>query len=320
VVKKEAEGKGRSKLINEIEWLLSIPKELKPYFSEVLEYDIESPHVFYNVPYYGSRNLREHIFMGDFNADDTILFLKDLLQWMFQNVYSRKISDAPKDWLIQKHINRVLDRLPECCEKSDELRKLINAKKIIINGKEYRNVRELYEIILNNEDFINRLNPKELVMIHGDLHFQNILLSNETDTGFILVDPRGEKLGSDIYYDIGKLLHSFHAKYDFIHSDQFKLKVDLDKDIPVTSFEFTNEYMVNIYDEIYIKFLDIIQTFEYFKKDPDWKMKAYFAEASHLCSVMTFHVGKTDNSERVMTLYLTGVILINEFFEQFMEN
>lgn len=319
VVRKEADAEGRDKLINEINWLLSIPKELKPYFSSVLEYDISSPLVYYNVPYYGSRNLREYIFAGNFNADDTIAFLKKLLEWMFKNVYSRKISDAPKDWVVQKHVNRVLDRLPECCEKSETLRKLINAKRLVINGVEYRNIKELYEIILKDEEFLNRVNPKELVMIHGDLHFQNILLSNETDTGFILVDPRGEHLGSDVYYDLGKLLHSVHAKYDFIHSDQFKLKLDMGGDIPVANFEFTNSYMVKVYDEIYDKFLKLIPTFEYFKNDPDWELKGYFAEASHLCSVMTFHIEKSATPERVATLYLTGVILINEFFDRFLK-
>lgn len=317
VVRKEANGNGREKLINEINWLLSLPDDLKPYFSSVLEYDATSPMVYYNIPYYGSRNLREYIFAGNFNSDDAIAFLDRLLRWMFKNVYSRKISDAPTDWVIQRHVNRVLDRLPECCEKSDVLKKLINANRLIINGVEYRNVKELYNIILKDKEFLKRVNPKELVMIHGDLHFQNILLSSETDTGFILVDPRGEHMGADLYYDIGKLLHSFHAKYDFIHSDQFKLKIDVDKEIPVADFEFTNSYMVKVYDDIYEKFLKMMPLFDYFKNDPDWMMKAYFAEASHLCSVMTFHIAKSSTPDRISTLYLTGVILINEFFERF---
>lgn len=319
VVRKEADADGRDKLINEIEWLRSIPEDLKPYFSSVLEYDITSPMVYYNVPYYGSRNLREYIFAGDFTADDTVDFLDKLLHWMFQNVYSRKISKAPEDWIMEKHINRVLDRLPECCEKSETLKVLINAPKLIINGTEYRNVKELYDIIKGNKAFLKKVNPTELVMIHGDLHFQNILLSGETDTGFILVDPRGEKLGSDIYYDMGKLLHSVHAKYDFIHSDQFKLQLDLTKNVPVADFEFTNTYMVNVYDEIYAKFLKLIPTLDYFKNDEDWEIKAYFAEASHLCSVMPFHIEKSTTPDRVATLYLTGVILINEFYERFVE-
>ncbi len=315
VVKKEAEGAGRAKLINEIDWLLNIPEDLKPYFSSVLEYNITGPKVYYNVPYYGSRNLREYIFAGNFDVDDTIAFLDKLLHWMFDHVYCRKISAAPENWTVEKHINRVLDRLEECCGKSKALKGLIEADKVVINGVEYRNVRKLYEKISRMDDFIKKVNPTDMVMIHGDLHFQNILLSNETDTGFILVDPRGEHQGSDVYYDMGKLFHSIHGKYDFIHSDQIRLNLEYVNGVPNATYTFTNEYMVTEYDKIYEKFLKLIAGLDYMKNDPDWMMKCLWAEASHFCSVMTFHVAKSTTPDRVILLYLMGVILINEFYD-----
>lgn len=318
VVKKEAEGEGREKLKNEIEWLMSIPEELKPYFSSVLEYDISSPKVYYNVPYYGSRNLREQIFAGNYNADDVTLFLSNLLRWMFNNVYCRKIGIASDRWTIEKHIDRVLDRLNECCVKSSDLKRLIEAEKLIINGRIYRNIREIYEKIKGRDDFIQKVNPKDLVMIHGDLHFQNILLSNETDTGFILVDPRGEHEGSDVYYDLGKVFHSLHGKYDFIHSDQFRLEINYNSVIPDIKYVFTNQYMVREYDIIYEQFLKVISDIEYIKNDENWLMKCLWSEASHFCSVMTFHVEKSNTPDRVMLLYLTGVVLINEFVDRYL--
>jgi hypothetical protein len=318
VVKKEGEGNGRAKLINEIEWLLALPQELKPYFSEVLEYDIEGEKIFYNVPYYGSRNLREHIFDGHFDADTTISFLGGLLDWMFGNVYSRKISDAPNNWIMEKHINRVLDRLPECSEKSETLGKIISANRVVINGVEYRNVKELFTKLSGMSDFIKTLQPKELVMIHGDLHFQNILLYNGADTGFMLVDPRGERLGSDIYYDLGKLWHSFHGKYDFMHTDQFKYNLSWDSDTPIADFTLTNNFAERVYDEIYEKFLCMITKYDFIRDDPYWEMKSLFAEASHFCSVATFHIGKTKTADRATVMYLTGVKLINEFFDKYL--
>ncbi len=317
VVKKEDDGAGRNKLINEIKWLLTLPKELKPYFSEVLEYDVSSKKVFYNVPYYGSRNLREHILAGNFDVDDTIVFLEHLLDWMFKNIYSRRISEDTDRWIREKHIRRVLDRLPECANKSDILARIIESDRVVINGKQYTNIRELYQKLLGMDDILDRLQPKALVMIHGDLHFQNILIYNETDTGFILVDPRGEHKGSDVYYDIGKLLHSFHGKYDLIHTDQFGLDLKWDNEIPYADVSFTNTYMENVYNDIYAQFLNMIPKYDFINNDPDWKMKAYFAEASHFCSVATFHIGKTLDDRRAIVLYLMGVKLINEFFDKF---
>jgi hypothetical protein len=243
IVKKEDDGAGRKKLVNEINWLLGLPPELKPYFSEVLAYDTESEKVYFDVPYYGSRNLREHILAGHFDSDTAISFLENLLDWMFANVYSRKIGDAPGTWLVEKHINRVLDRLVECSNKSEILARLVSADRIRINGVLYKNIKELYTDLADRADIIDILKPHDLVMIHGDLHFQNILIYNETDTGFMLVDPRGELLGSDVYYDMGKLWFSFHGKYDFIHTDQFKLDLSWEDGLPNAKIDITNTFI-----------------------------------------------------------------------------
>lgn len=68
-------------------------------------------------------------------------------------------------------------------------------------------------------DMYNCFTPQELVMIHGDFHFQNILISDDY-SDFVIADPRGELAGSDIFYDFGKLWHSFDGKYDLIHTKQ----------------------------------------------------------------------------------------------------
>jgi choline kinase len=320
VVKKEDDGAGRKKLINEIDWLLTLPSELKPYFSEVLAYDTQSEKVYFDVPYYGSRNLREHIMAGHFDSTTAVAFLENLLDWLFENVYSRKVGDAPDTWLEDKHIRRVLDRLVECSEKSETLAKLISSENIIINGVEYRNIRELYTDFSKQTEIIEILNPHDLVMIHGDLYFQNILVYNETDTGFMLVDPRGELLGSDIYYDMGKLWHCFHGKYDFIHTDQFKLNLTWKSGVPNAKIEITNTLVEKVYGDIHSKFLKMITKYDVIRNDPNWEMKALFAEASHFCSVATFHIGKTSDTERSTVLYLTGVKLINEFYQRFIDS
>ena len=320
VVKKEDDGEGRDKLINEIKWLLELPEDLKPYFSEVLSYDIENEKIFFTVPYYGSKNLRDYALVGLYDASAATEFIENLLDWMFENVYCRKISDTPSNWILDKHINRVYKRLDESSRKSDTLSKLVSAEKLIINGTEYKNIRELYTNIEKRDDIINILQPESLVMIHGDLHFQNILLLNDTDNGFLLVDPRGELLGSDVYYDIGKLWHSFHAKYDFIHTDQFRLQLNWnDNGVPNAEFKITNALAESVYDEIYKKVSKMITKFKFINDDPNWEMKALFSEASHLCSVMPFHINKAETEARAVVLYLTGVILINEFCQKYLD-
>lgn len=111
-----------------------------------------------------------------------------------------------------------------------------------------------------------------------------------------------------------------HGKYDFIHSDQFRINIKYDEDIPYANYIFTNEYMVSEYDKIYENFINYMIDFDYICKDSDWLMKCLWAEASHFCSVMTFHVEKSNTPDRVMMLYLKGVELINEFYDNYIND
>ena len=89
-----------------------------------------------------------------------------------------------------------------------------------LNGKQ--------DFIVERSKLTNEMAPKALRMIHGDLHFQNILIDFGNKRKFVLADPRGELGGSDIYYDLGKLWHSCNALYDFIHTDMFDISVKRD--------------------------------------------------------------------------------------------
>lgn len=320
VVRKEANNDGKDKLVNEIKWLLDLPLEMKAYFPEVLNYDILSESsIWFEMPFYNGKNLREKIMIGEYDSDDTVIFIEKLLNWMFDNLYSKEVGETPINWVLSKHINRVFQRLIDSSLKSNRLAKLIDAEKIIINGKEYRNIKDVFLKIARRPDLLDKLEPEKLVMIHGDLHFQNILLDDSNVKGFLLADPRGEMYGSDIYYDLGKLWHCFNGKYDFIHTDQFKLSINWAKSdkIPNCNLEITNVLADSVYNEIHKKVKGIMPKFNFIKRDPDWEMKILFNEASHFCSVMPFHIEKAATHDRALALYLTGVKLVNDFYNKF---
>lgn len=64
-------------------------------------------------------------------------------------------------------------------------------------------------------------------LIHGDLCFSNILFEPASNV-IRLIDPRGDFMGSvnqgDPRYDLAKLLHSVHGRYDFMINDLFRLE------------------------------------------------------------------------------------------------
>jgi aminoglycoside phosphotransferase (APT) family kinase protein len=64
----------------------------------------------------------------------------------------------------------------------------------------------------------------EPVRFHGDLHFENILIKDESKTlPFALLDWRqsfgGEYNYGDLYYDLAKLLHGLIISHDFINQN-----------------------------------------------------------------------------------------------------
>jgi dTDP-glucose pyrophosphorylase len=74
--------------------------------------------------------------------------------------------------------------------------------------------------------------------IHGDLHFENILL---TETGeFVLLDWRQDFAGQDsfdIYYDLAKLLHGLIISHEMVRQNQFTYSEEnniINIDIPIS--------------------------------------------------------------------------------------
>lgn len=113
---------------------------------------------------------------------------------------------------------------------ADDFFKPMYTLDVTINGKKYISIIELADVIARHTRLEAMREPMErAVMIHGDLHLGNMLVSCE-GRSLKLIDPRG-KFGSlaghgDRRYDIAKLMHSIEGGYDLIIEDEFRLKYD----------------------------------------------------------------------------------------------
>lgn len=167
--------------------------------------------------------------------------------------------------------------------------------------------------------FCSNLRILKLFSYGSSFGFQNRLvdLNQKTKYNFILTDPRGELNGSDLYYDLGKLWHSFHGLYDFMHEDLFDVKVRVQDSNVTARLEFEDIPAFSEYKRIHELFPKWLKEYPPLCEDPYWEMRTLLAEAAHFCSVMPFHL-KMDNVEkRAIALYLTGVKLLNEFVEKY---
>jgi choline kinase len=315
LVRKQAVNMGCEKLLQEIQWLERLPDHLAPYFPPVVDSLKTDNLVWYDMPWYDLPSLRKNILTGVFSPDKTWEIMKGVLDFMFGEVYTiTSNDDGGIDWLVSKHLVRVRDRITETWQSSPDLRPLIAPETLIINGKEYRNIPSCIELLSAKISLLKSLAPRCLRMIHGDLHFQNILVGPAgNDRGFILADPRGELNGSDLFYDMGKLWHSFNGLYDLIHTDLFTFdQVDSGNQASF-NYKFSNKGILKTYSQIKALAHLILDEYPLIQQDSGWLMKTLFAEAMHFSSVMAFHLNLSQDNQRAKVLYLQGVKLFNEF-------
>lgn len=314
LVKKYSEKEGNEKLVSEINWLNNLPNNIKNKFIPVIDYRVGENESYFTMPWYDLENLRKKIISGKFSIKETMFYIEKVLDYMFDNLYSKKITVADENWIYDKHFDRVFSRF-EKIKDIEPFSRILNKKKVFINGKEYLNLPILINKLLNFEKKSNFFAPKDLVMVHGDLHFQNILVDTDKDD-FILADPRGEEFGSDIYYDFGKLWHSINGLYDLIHTDISQAKIiDESKDNVSFDLYLAGSELLDTYSKLKIEVENLITKYP-IVKDKYWDLKTKFAEAMHFSSLMYFHLKYDKVENRALCLYLQGIILTTELLNE----
>jgi choline kinase len=317
VVRKEAIT-GRNKLVEEVKWINNLSVDLKPYFPKILDYDLEKENVWVEMEYHNLPTLRSLLNNRSITGGEGLYILKILIELMFSKFYLRKVSRNPdyiSDYAKRIHLSRIVERLSIVMQKSDLMKKIVSAKNIIINGRSYHNIPKIVKGIGSNNEILKKLEPSSVSMVHGDLHFDNFLvdISQMPMVKLILVDPRGLDNTYNYTYDLGKLQHSFHSKYDLFHEGLFELNYEFSNNNFIANLKITDQELDNTYSQISKEFPKILKNIPALKDDPSWEIRADFSEMAHLCSVMFFHMKYNEKERLAIALYLVGVRLANNF-------
>lgn len=118
------------------------------------------------------------------------------------------------------YLDKTYDRL----KKVRALVPFANSKKVIVNGRECRNIFYYQEEI---EQLVMQYCPEEFKVIHGDCTFSNLMLKE--DMSPVLIDPRGyfgtTEIFGDAAYDWAKLYYSLYSNYDQFNLKRFRLEI-----------------------------------------------------------------------------------------------
>lgn len=314
LVKKFADEDGSEKLINEINWLESLPESIRPRFPIVVDKNISKKNAWFSMPWYDLENLRKKIICGKFDEHMTVSFLENIFNFLWNDLYTLKHTEVPNNWISKVHFDRFWHRYKSTISY-EPFNRIHQKKEIIINGKSFNNLETLYKKVQEIQERTGIFKPSHLSMTHGDLHFQNMLVAPD-HKNFILADPRGDLSGSDIFYDMGKLFHSFNGKYDLIHTDiaQTKIISETDENIEI-NINLGSDPLITTYNSIGKLIIDSLKNYPV-SEDKNWILKSKFNEAMHFSSLMYFHMQYNSNENRALCLYIQAIRLLTDIIDE----
>lgn len=213
VVRKFALGAGRDKLALQCQWLKKYRSEL-PLVRVANERE-SSLYFSYDMPYLsGSREFFEVIHTS--SHDISWKILKSVLNKIshFHSLHSREAASSA---IINEYVET---KLRGNFEKITELAPLLfQEEAIVINGVQI-NTRAIRDWICS-EQVVESFRTRTSSLIHGDLTIENVLVNEDFEDGWFLIDPNVGNLFESPLIDYAKLLQSLHLGYESLHRDAY---------------------------------------------------------------------------------------------------
>jgi len=278
-----------NKVNSEIKWYKDISDtdydKLIPKFYSNNQFENE-----YAIEFYDYLTLTEYFtFYPLLNFNKEYIF-RDLFNKL-HNIYLKNkiISLSFEDFMKEMLIEKTKKRLNEW-----DMLDIKEMDKIIINGEEYLGINILLDKLRNKINKICKQSINYISIIHGDPAFSNILFSPRSMI-FKLIDPRGnfciDTNYGDYRYDIAKLRHCYHGRYDEIKNNLFDIKRE------------SNIFELNFYkDNDYVIFDNIISEFNIDINDIE------IIEGLLFISMIPLH---KENKNHQLAFFLQGVKMLN---------
>ena len=209
------------KITSEIEWYKEIVDtdfyEIVPKFYKT-KFDNE-----YGVEFYDYLTLSEYFTfypLMDFNKE--YIFSEILKKLM--NIYNRNKKTS---LLFNQYTEKMLVEKTRYRINKWEEKDLVNSEYIYINNVKYHGLNYCLEKLDDKIKKICHDSVNHVSIIHGDPSFANILFSPRS-MNYKLIDPRGcfiiDTIYGDYRYDLAKLRHCYHGRYDEITNNLFNVK------------------------------------------------------------------------------------------------
>lgn len=238
------------KIKSEFNYYYLLPDDLKPFFVKPFNYRETENEAMYDMKYSGI-TLYEFIknnTNGFFSKNEEAfnIIIEQLKKYFETRKKYNKVKESSDNFVYSKVLKRI-----DNFKKLPEYYKIDNFLKA--------NDLDLDDIVNKFKSYYQCLpskvrNSTTLTIAHGDLHFSNILVNEETfEIKFIDVKGSTNKEGMyiDEYYDLAKLYHSIEGIYDFIINDNYEIVLNDNLDNYKIQINMSSSKHKEIYKSIY---------------------------------------------------------------------
>ena len=209
------------KIQSEIDWFKENQNtdfgKLSPKF-----YDYKDNSMKYSIEYYDYLTLMEYFCYYPLNNYSINIIFSRLFNKMC-GIYQDTKKIIPE---FKEHTKKILIDKTEHRIHNWNRKDLLNSETITINQKNYLGIYPCLNKLKRSIEKICNESDQFVSIIHGDPAFSNILFSPRTQI-IRFIDPRGnfdiDTIYGDNRYDIAKLRHCYHGRYDEIINDMFSV-------------------------------------------------------------------------------------------------
>lgn len=294
-VRKFASSRGKSKLKAQKQWLLDHSTTLP--LAAVSEQNDRDGIYTYDMPYSKS-SIDFYEYIHSVDVETSWGYLEQVINRVSEFHARTSDGDASDEtinqYLDQKLKNNFLDIKSLAAE-------FFESDTIIINGKEM-NVRAI-ENWLTQDNFAKQFEHKQVSTIHGDLTIENIIIDNETDLGWFIIDPNVGNLFESPLLDYAKLMQSLHLGYESLNRS-----IHCQRDNGRISVSF---YRSSQYSALSDKYEEWLES----KFSPQYLKEVRLHEIIHYMRLVPYKFRKDTNIGLAFTACM--LLLVDKFMQEY---
>lgn len=309
--------RGAEKLIREYQWLKNIPTELLSKYPYLFPRPIS---IYSNISLNKAEiriskipriSLSKYILGKRLSLEQVSQSFDSSMEALLRILYPlRSGSTKTFDGYYEYHAKRIalarkyLRRLPY-------FEPMLNAKELIINGISCPTINQFLAWL--DDNFGKIFISTKLVAVHGNFHFDNILIepNDIIDMGSVsFIDPRGDEVGFP-HYDFAKVLTPIESYYDEIHYGLFRLDYSILGNSYSMQIEIDDEYNT-LYQSCFLSLEKWIQEFSYAEEVDRFHFLAmtHTVHCIHILSFTFYHAYQQSSSPDRIRAYIAMLALL----------